>query len=72
MILEQCTDILISSTIVTISSSRMCPSEFGLVAFESRIIVVDSLQASNFSWGMTIYKSFTIDIRNTKIESLEC
>ena len=65
---EQCTEVRISNTVLTINSNEMHTSEFGFLAHKSRNILVDSLQASNFSWGMALYKSITIDVSNTKIQ----
>ena len=69
LIIEQCTDILISNAVLTLISTEMHTSEFGVLVFGSSEIVVDSLQASNFSWGMAACKSMAISISNTKIQN---
>ena len=45
LIIEQCTDILISNAVLTLISTEMHTSEFGVLVFGSSEIVVDSLYA---------------------------
>ena len=69
LIIEQSTNISINNISLTLSSSRMNKSEFGLLVYNSSRIVVDSLQANNFSWGISACKSNSINISNTQIQN---
>ena len=69
LIIEQSTDISVNNMALTLSSSRMNTSEFGLLVYNSSRIVVDSLQANNFSWGISTCKSNSINISNTQIQN---
>ena len=69
LLIEQSTNISINNISLTLSSSRMNTSEFGLLVYKSSRIVVDSLQANNFSWGISACKSNSINISNTQIQN---
>ena len=69
LIIEQSTDIYIDNMALTFSSSKMNTSEFGLLVYNSSRIVVDSLQANNFSSGISACKSNSINISNTQIQN---
>ena len=69
LIIEQSTDIYIDNMALTLSSSRMNKSEFGLLVYNSSRIVVDSLQANNFLSGISACKSNSINISNTQIQN---
>ena len=69
LIIDQSMDIYINNTALALSSSRMHTSEFGLLVYNSSRIVMDSLKANNFSWGIASYKSISISISNTKIQN---
>ena len=67
LVIEHCTDILISSVILTNETPM---TEFGLLVYESSKIVVDILQASKFVFGIAAYKSHFISISNTNIHNM--
>ena len=68
--IEQSTNILISNIIVlTVISNETHTSEFGLLAYRSSRVVVDSFQAYNFSWGVAACRSITIGIHNAMIQN---
>ena len=67
LVIEHCTDILISSVILT---NERPMTEFGILVYKSSKIVVDILQASKFVYGIAAYKSHFISISNTNIHNM--
>ena len=70
LVIEHCTDILISNVILTFIANEIPMTEFGVLVYESSKIVVDMLQASKFLLGIAACKSHFISISNTNIHNM--
>ena len=70
LVIENCTDILISNAILTFIANERSMTEFGILVYESSKIVVDMLQASKFILGIAACKSHFISISNTNINNM--
>ena len=67
LMIENCTNIHISNTVLTAYKHT---SGFGTLVYKSSRILLDTLQANNFSWGIAASNnSVSINISNTRIQN---
>ena len=67
LIIENCTDIHISNSLIVANKEHT--SAVGTLVYKSSRILVDTLQANNFSWGIATSNSVSIIISNTRIQN---
>ena len=64
VILQQCSHLHIQSISYTIIQGHNLFQQIGIIALESKDIDMDSLEASNFAFGMVLYKSTNTNMMN--------